>query len=435
MVGHIPPSTSSACRSPAAATQTTSGPGARGCRPAGHLRSPAEADRPPAALHRPLPGQRPPRPARPRAGSRPWSAWRLSPPPASIAFPFRFRLPANLPDPAAGDWDAAAGYGGTADLTGISLTLRPAAGSGLLGRNGAGKSTWSSCCRGCLPMAAGERGRARRPSAISPSTSWNNCAPTIAPAAPDAARTDHAGAGVARLPGRFRFPRRYGDPPGEPFSGGEKSRLALALLIRTRPNPAAARRTDQPIWTWKCARPDLRLQDEGGVVRRLARPPPAAHLRRRTLAGRRRRRRPSTATSDDYAAWLAAQRAAGRRWNPTPPHGNQRARPAAAEAGRQPPGPARPAPAAGEGEIEQLEPKLARGTRKGGPRRQFADPPSTPWTAAVTRATRQPTKPMPAELAGRRASGMRRPPPRSAGCAAIVWKELRILPWAPAEIG
>jgi ATP-binding cassette subfamily F protein 3 len=58
----------------------------------------------------------------------------------------------------------------------------------------------------------------------------------IAAVAHDQAGAAHARAGLAQLPRRLRLPRRHGDAPCGRFSGGEKSRLALALMIRTAPN-------------------------------------------------------------------------------------------------------------------------------------------------------------------------------------------------------
>ena len=54
-------------------------------------------------------------------------------------FTFRFRDPTAFSDPLLALEEAAAGYNGKALLERITLTLRPGARLGLLGRNGAGK--------------------------------------------------------------------------------------------------------------------------------------------------------------------------------------------------------------------------------------------------------------------------------------------------------
>ena len=45
-----------------------------------------------------------------------------------------------------------------------------------------------------------------------------------------------ARAGAAQLPRQLQLPRRHGDGTIEHFSGGEKARLALALIVWQRPN-------------------------------------------------------------------------------------------------------------------------------------------------------------------------------------------------------
>ena len=151
----------------------------------------------------------------------------------------------------------------------------------------------------------GDRKAATWRSAISPSTRSNSCAwtnPHSSTWPPGAATREQE---LRDYLGGFDFRGDMADAPCGHFSGGEKARLALALMVRTRAQPAPARRADQP------PRPrDARSADRGaaGLRRRpgagLARPPSAAHHGRRTLARGRRRGAPFDGDLDDYRDWV-----------------------------------------------------------------------------------------------------------------------------------
>ena len=153
-------------------------------------------------------------------------------------FTFGFRPSAAAPDPLLRLEDAATGYDGKAILSGIELTLRPGERVGLLGRNGAGKSTLIKLLAGELAPLAGER-RAGRGLAKGYFAQHQ-----LEALRPDESPLQH----LMRLDGQTREQelRDYlggfdfrGDAATTacgPFSGGEKSRLALALLIWQRPN-------------------------------------------------------------------------------------------------------------------------------------------------------------------------------------------------------
>src|SRR5262249_41039571 len=72
-------------------------------------------------------------------------------------FEFRFREPAVQPDPMIVLDRVDAGYGDRTILGGIELTLRPGTRLGLLGRNGAGKSTMMKLLAGELAPLSGSR--------------------------------------------------------------------------------------------------------------------------------------------------------------------------------------------------------------------------------------------------------------------------------------
>ena len=153
-------------------------------------------------------------------------------------FTFRFREPGRAPDPLLVLDDASAGYGHKTVLSRIELTLRPGERIGLLGRNGAGKSTLVKLLAGELKPMGGERREGNSLATgyfaqhqleqLRPDESplWH--VQKLDPAAREQDLRDWIG--------RFDF---RGDMAGAKcgtFSGGEKSRLALALLIYRRPN-------------------------------------------------------------------------------------------------------------------------------------------------------------------------------------------------------
>ncbi|HNQ56360.1 MAG: ABC transporter ATP-binding protein [Rhodocyclaceae bacterium] len=153
-------------------------------------------------------------------------------------FEFRFFEPVGSPDPLLMLEDAAAGYGDIAVLQGLTLTLRPGERLGLLGRNGAGKSTLIRLLAGEAPPLAGIRHEGKglkigyfaqhqleqlRPDE-SPLWHMNHL---------DSRTRDQD---FRNYLGGFNFHGEMATRPVGPFSGGEKSRLALALLIWQKPN-------------------------------------------------------------------------------------------------------------------------------------------------------------------------------------------------------
>jgi ATP-binding cassette subfamily F protein 3 len=153
-------------------------------------------------------------------------------------FEFRFFEPVGSPDPLLMLEDAAAGYGDVAVLRGLTLTLRPGDRLGLLGRNGAGKSTLIRLLADEAPPLMGVRREGKglkigyfaqhqleqlRPDE-SPLWHMNHLDP----------RTRDQD--FRNYLGGFNFHGEMATRPVGPFSGGEKSRLALALLIWQKPN-------------------------------------------------------------------------------------------------------------------------------------------------------------------------------------------------------
>ncbi len=228
-------------------------------------------------------------------------------------FHFDFRLPETLPDPLLVLTGAAAGYGDKRILERVNLTLRPGSRLGLLGRNGAGKSTLVKLLAGALPMAAGERHEAKalnigyfaqhQLEQLRPDESPLQHLTRLEPTTPEQELRDYLGG--------FDFRGDMATRPVGPFSGGEKSRLALALLIRTRPNLLLLDEPTNHLDLEMREALTFALQDfEGGVVL-------VSHDRHllRTCADELWLVADGTAAPfdgdlDDYAAWLATQRAA-----------------------------------------------------------------------------------------------------------------------------
>jgi len=157
---------------------------------------------------------------------------------ADSPFDFEFLPPAKLPRPLLRLDEAVLGYGDQPILNGLSLTLSPGDRIGLLGANGAGKSTLIKALAGILPLRAGQRFGAQdlrlgyfaqhqvEQLRMDQSPLWHL-------RRLDSRATERDLRGFL---GGFGFHGDTALSPVKPFSGGEKARLALALLIFQRPN-------------------------------------------------------------------------------------------------------------------------------------------------------------------------------------------------------
>ena len=153
-------------------------------------------------------------------------------------FHFRFPEPAAFSDPLLLLEKAAAGYGATPLLADIHLTLRPDSRIGLLGRNGAGKSTLMKLLAGQMSALAGRREEGRnlklgyfaqhQLEQLRPAESplWHMI--KLEPRTREQELRNYLGG--------FDFRGDMAETPCGRFSGGEKTRLALALMIRSAPN-------------------------------------------------------------------------------------------------------------------------------------------------------------------------------------------------------
>ena len=153
-------------------------------------------------------------------------------------FGFEFRPPLAAPDPLLVLDDVAVGYGETPTLKQLQLTVRPGERIGLLGRNGAGKSTLIKLLASELPMQQGKRVEGKDLNI------GYFAQHQLEQLRPDESPLHH----IQRFDketreqdflnylGGFDFKGEMAKAPCANFSGGEKSRLALALLIWSRPN-------------------------------------------------------------------------------------------------------------------------------------------------------------------------------------------------------
>jgi ATP-binding cassette subfamily F protein 3 len=161
---------------------------------------------------------------------------------ASPAFEFCFAEPAKLPSPLLVLDGQSVGYGERALLTGCSLTILPGDRIALLGRNGAGKSTFMKLLAGLLVASGGTRSEARdltigyfaqhHLEQLQPAESALQSLRRVG--AERAARQTEQELRDFLASFGFRGERVF-EPLG-PFSGGEKARLVLALVSYLRPN-------------------------------------------------------------------------------------------------------------------------------------------------------------------------------------------------------
>ena len=162
----------------------------------------------------------------------------LAPLHVAAPFSFEFREPLRAPDPLLVLEGVDAGYADRTVLSSVSLSLQSEQRIGLLGVNGAGKSTFIKTIAGVLPPLAGatvfNKGLvvgyfAQHQVEMlrdDQSPLWH-----LQRLAPDTREQE-----LRSYLGGFNFPGDMATGPVEHFSGGEKARLALALIVWQRPN-------------------------------------------------------------------------------------------------------------------------------------------------------------------------------------------------------
>ena len=163
---------------------------------------------------------------------------RIAPAHFDSGFAFAFDSPEHLPNPLLKLDHAALGYGGATVLRDVSLSLESGARYGLLGVNGSGKSTLIKTLAGSLPVQAGQIVRADKLNTgyfaqhqldtLRPDQSplWH-----IQKLSLQAKEQD-----IRNFLGGFNFTGDAALQNTAPFSGGEKARLALAMIVWQKPN-------------------------------------------------------------------------------------------------------------------------------------------------------------------------------------------------------
>ncbi|OIQ25418.1 ABC transporter ATP-binding protein [uncultured Vibrio sp.] len=153
-------------------------------------------------------------------------------------FSFEFKEPATLPNPIIMMDDVSAGYDDTLILEKIRLNLVPGSRIGLLGRNGAGKSTLIKLLSGELNPQSGDLGYSQgvkigyfaqhQLETLHPEETPLQHMMQIAPGKTEQQLRDYLGS--------FGFQGEKALDKVAPFSGGEKARLVLALVVWQKPN-------------------------------------------------------------------------------------------------------------------------------------------------------------------------------------------------------
>jgi len=241
---------------------------------------------------------------------------RIAPAHVDSPFSFHFREFPGSPDPVLVLDEAAAGYDGVPVLQDIKLAIPAGARIGLLGRNGAGKSTLVKLLAGRLAPLAGDRHEGKnlrvgyfaqhqveelRPD-DSPLTH-------LARLDPDTREQD-----LRDYLGTFDFAGDMATAPVARFSGGERARLALALVIWRRPNLLLLDEPTNHLDLDMREALTLALQEFEGAMVLVSHD---RHLLRTAtdslLLVADGRLQEFDGDLDDYREWLGARRADGRR--------------------------------------------------------------------------------------------------------------------------
>ena len=162
----------------------------------------------------------------------------LAPLHVTAPFSFEFREPLRAPNPLLVFEDVSAGYDSKIVLEDVTFSLQSDQRIGLLGVNGAGKSTLIKTIAGALPPISGDLTKNK---GVEIGYFAQHQVEMLRDDQSPLWHLNRISQGVREQDlrdflGGFNFPGDMATGPIEHFSGGEKARLALALIVWQRPN-------------------------------------------------------------------------------------------------------------------------------------------------------------------------------------------------------
>lgn len=163
----------------------------------------------------------------------------LAPAHVDTPFTFSFREPARMSSPLLVLHSASIGYSDKLIAEKINLQITPTTRLGLLGMNGAGKSTLIKSLVGDLSLLSGERQASELLNIGYFAQHQMDALDDLASPMLQLARIADKSISEASLRsflGSFGFSGERMDTPCQSFSGGERARLALALIVWQKPN-------------------------------------------------------------------------------------------------------------------------------------------------------------------------------------------------------
>ena len=153
-------------------------------------------------------------------------------------FTFSFKTPNSMPSPLVVLQAADVGYGGKPILNNVDFTVQSGDRIGLLGINGAGKSTLIKSLTGALALSAGQRTPAQKLNIGY--FAQHQVDQLRADQSPLQALQTHdetlSDAQARNYLGGFGFNGDQALQSAATLSGGERARLALALIVQSQPN-------------------------------------------------------------------------------------------------------------------------------------------------------------------------------------------------------
>ncbi|MET0292777.1 MAG: ATP-binding cassette domain-containing protein, partial [Steroidobacteraceae bacterium] len=235
--------------------------------------------------------------------------------PAHVDSPFAFSFaePDKLPRPLLAIEEQQAGYAGKPIVSKFDLTVYPGDRIGLLGRNGAGKSTVMKLLAGELAATAGTRTDARdlrigyfAQHQLEQLVADESPVENLRRVALSMGNRNVTEQELRDYLATFGFRGDRVFEPVAPFSGGEKARLVLALVAWRRPNLLLLDEPTNHLDLEMRQALAMALQDYAGAVIMVSHD---RHLMRtvsdRFLLVHDGRARDFDGDLDDYAAWLA----------------------------------------------------------------------------------------------------------------------------------